>query len=191
MTALAAAAASNAASVTRQATKTARAKFKVGAFDLNEEKNADLVIARHLWQDHRLLPPRSELRRRFQRALVLFALYSVFVIPMRVFFCIGTRASFCALEDPAMRAVEIVVDVCFWVDIVLNFRTALYTRDYELVYESKEIALRYMKSGWLFVDVLAAVPFDYFAGNWHYRSTLQFNRLFRITCAATPAHAYL
>ena len=36
--------------------------FKAGALDLNEETNADLVIARHLWLNYRLLPPISPAR---------------------------------------------------------------------------------------------------------------------------------
>ena len=45
-----------------------------------------------------------------------------------------------------MTIVEVVIDVCFLLDIVVNFRTAVLNRDYELVFEPKQIAHRYISS---------------------------------------------
>ena len=132
-------AASQAAAAASRATSTAKAKLHAGAIDLNEEKNADIVIARHLWQDHRLLPPLSEARGHWAFFLKMLTLYTSFIIPLRVAFGGDTDAAGFAI-------VEIAMDCCFILDILVNFRTAAYTRDYELIYEAKEIAARYLKS---------------------------------------------
>nr|XP_012142913.1 PREDICTED: potassium voltage-gated channel subfamily H member 8 isoform X5 [Megachile rotundata] len=45
-------------------------------------------------------------------------------------------------------------------DIVLNFRTTYVSRKGEVVSNSKSIAVNYVK-GWFFVDLVAALPFDF------------------------------
>ena len=160
------------------ATNSAKARLKAGAIDLNEELNADLVIARHLWQDHRLLPPQSSLRERWESALVWFALYSSFIIPMRVAFGVA--------DEPLFVVGEILVDACFLLDILLCFRTAILTRDYELVFEPSTIARRYIGSGWFLVDLAASLPLDYLAPSWAHRSVLQLNRVCRVSRMFKP-----
>lgn len=44
-------------------------------------------------------------------------------------------------------------------DIILNFRTTFVSRKGEVVSDSKQIALNYLR-GWFVVDLLAALPFD-------------------------------
>jgi len=45
-------------------------------------------------------------------------------------------------------------------DIALNFRTTYVSRKGEVVSNSKSIAMNYVK-GWFFVDLVAALPFDF------------------------------
>ena len=119
--------ASVAASSIVAAKQATEARFVFGAIDLNEEKNADLVIARHLWQDHRLLPPMSEARSRWERVLLFLVIYSLFVLPLRM--------AFGGADGLGFTIFEMGVDACFWVDIIVQFRTAILTRDYELIFE--------------------------------------------------------
>lgn len=151
----------------------AAAKLHSGAIDLNEEKNADLVIARHLWQDHRLLPPMSGGRARWSQILGLLTLYTSFIIPLRV--------AFGQLDDAGFTIVEIIIDCCFIIDILINFRTAAFTRDYELIFEPRQIASRYIKSGWFLVDTLGTLPLDWTVPRWEFRPVLQLNRLLRVS----------
>lgn len=171
-------AAAAAASSAARTAESAKASLRLGAIDLNEEKNADLVIARHLWQDHRLLPPLSTSRNRWERLLNLFMLYTSFIIPMRV--------AFGHLNETPLVIFEIVMDAAFLLDIIVNFRTATYNDSYELIFEPMLIAKLYITSGWFWVDLLAAMPYDYFAWlapAWalQYRAALQCNRLLRIS----------
>jgi hypothetical protein len=44
-------------------------------------------------------------------------------------------------------------------DIVLNFRTSFVNKNGQVCYDSRLIALNYMR-GWFLLDLLAAIPFD-------------------------------
>ena len=45
------------------------------------------------------------------------------------------------------------------VDIVLNFRTSFVKKNGQVCYDSRLIALYYIR-GWFLLDLLAAIPFD-------------------------------
>lgn len=44
-------------------------------------------------------------------------------------------------------------------DIVLNFRTTFVSTSGQVVYDARSICVHYVTT-WLFVDVIAALPFD-------------------------------
>jgi len=48
---------------------------------------------------------------------------------------------------------------CDTADIVLNFRTTYVSKSGQVIYESRLIAVNYIR-GWFLLDLLAAVPFD-------------------------------
>ena len=49
--------------------------------------------------------------------------------------------------------------VCF-LDILLNFRTTFVNHKGEVVTNSKDITINYIKT-WFFLDLVAALPFDF------------------------------
>ncbi|KAL8577641.1 hypothetical protein ACOMHN_020250 [Nucella lapillus] len=55
--------------------------------------------------------------------------------------------------------IDAVVEVLFAIDIVLNFRTSFMNKNGQVCYDSRLIALNYMR-GWFLLDLLAAIPFD-------------------------------
>ena len=57
---------------------------------------------------------------------------------------------------------EVLVDIYFVTDIVINFRTAFYddTPDRDIVVDYRRIAFRYLK-GWFVVDLLSCLPVSY------------------------------
>ncbi|XP_054168573.1 potassium voltage-gated channel subfamily H member 7-like [Oppia nitens] len=61
-------------------------------------------------------------------------------------------------DDPLM-VVDLLVDVMFIVDILINFRTTFVNKNDEIVSHPGKIALNYLK-GWFLIDVVAAIPFD-------------------------------
>ncbi|XP_054454743.1 potassium voltage-gated channel subfamily H member 4-like [Anoplopoma fimbria] len=54
---------------------------------------------------------------------------------------------------------DIVVEMLFIIDIILNFRTTYVSQSGQVVYESRSICIHYATS-WFFVDLMAALPFD-------------------------------
>ena len=64
-------------------------------------------------------------------------------------------------ELSEMKGNNKITRVCvFFADIILNFRTTYVSRKGEVVSNSKSIAVNYLK-GWFFVDLVAALPFDF------------------------------
>ncbi|XP_070783776.1 voltage-gated delayed rectifier potassium channel KCNH4 [Enoplosus armatus] len=54
---------------------------------------------------------------------------------------------------------DIVVEMLFIIDIILNFRTTYVSQSGQVVYESRSICIHYATT-WFFVDLVAALPFD-------------------------------
>ncbi|XP_063749403.1 potassium voltage-gated channel subfamily H member 4-like [Eleginops maclovinus] len=54
---------------------------------------------------------------------------------------------------------DIVVEMLFIIDIILNFRTTYVSKSGQVVYEARSIWIHYATS-WFFVDLVAALPFD-------------------------------
>ena len=76
-------------------------------------------------------------------------------------------------DDPFV-VVDLIVDTCFIIDIIINFRTTFISdadevgaaegRDWgsrllQVVSDPKQIAIHYLK-GWFVIDLVAAIPFD-------------------------------
>ncbi|CAI5446203.1 unnamed protein product [Caenorhabditis angaria] len=60
--------------------------------------------------------------------------------------------------DP-LEIVDLIVDIMFIVDIIINFRTTYVNENDEVVSHPGKIANHYFK-GWFIIDMIAAVPFD-------------------------------
>nr|CCA14527.1 Voltagegated Ion Channel (VIC) Superfamily putative [Albugo laibachii Nc14] len=78
-------------------------------------------------------------------------LYSMIIIPFRLGFN-HDAVSF-------WFYFELAIDVSFMLDIPLNFRTAYYNEERIMVFNSRSIAIRYLK-GWFTLDLLSSIPFD-------------------------------
>ncbi|KAK5847564.1 hypothetical protein PBY51_016683 [Eleginops maclovinus] len=93
--------------------------------------------------------------------LILLATFYVAVtVPYNVCFTPAEiredRAS-AARNPPSVS--DILVEILFIIDIVLNFRTTFVSTSGQVVYDSRCICIHYVTS-WLFVDLIAALPFD-------------------------------
>ncbi|KAK9700806.1 Ion transport protein [Popillia japonica] len=61
-------------------------------------------------------------------------------------------------EDPIV-IIDLIVDITFIVDILINFRTTYVSGNDEVVSHPGKIAVHYLK-GWFLIDLVAAIPFD-------------------------------
>uniref|UniRef100_A0A8C2CNV6 Voltage-gated delayed rectifier potassium channel KCNH4 n=1 Tax=Cyprinus carpio TaxID=7962 RepID=A0A8C2CNV6_CYPCA len=94
--------------------------------------------------------------------LILLATFYVAVtVPYNVCFTVvGGRDE---LSTPSPRSPpsvsDILVEILFMLDIVLNFRTTFVSTSGQVVYDARSICVHYVTT-WLFVDLIAALPFD-------------------------------
>lgn len=58
-----------------------------------------------------------------------------------------------------MTIIDLIVDIMFIIDILINFRTTYVNKNDEVVSHPGKIAVHYFK-GWFLIDVVAAIPFD-------------------------------
>ncbi|GAB6022769.1 hypothetical protein CHUAL_006863 [Chamberlinius hualienensis] len=61
-------------------------------------------------------------------------------------------------ENP-IDIIDLLVDVMFIIDILINFRTTYVNSNDEVISHPGKIAVHYLK-GWFIIDVVAAIPFD-------------------------------
>ncbi|XP_070144673.1 potassium voltage-gated channel protein eag [Drosophila kikkawai] len=62
-------------------------------------------------------------------------------------------------EDVSLLVVDSIVDVIFFIDIVLNFHTTFVGPGGEVVSDPKVIRMNYLKS-WFIIDLLSCLPYD-------------------------------
>ncbi|KAK3552769.1 hypothetical protein QTP86_022349 [Hemibagrus guttatus] len=95
--------------------------------------------------------------------ILLLVLYTAVFTPYSAAFLLSEhqddgRAD-CGYTCNPLNVVDLVVDVMFIIDIVINFRTTYVNRNDEVVSHPGRIAQHYFK-GWFLIDIVAAIPFD-------------------------------
>uniref|UniRef100_A0A3Q2Q721 Voltage-gated delayed rectifier potassium channel KCNH4 n=1 Tax=Fundulus heteroclitus TaxID=8078 RepID=A0A3Q2Q721_FUNHE len=94
--------------------------------------------------------------------LILLATFYVAVtVPYNVCFTVGGARdegySSTSRNPPSVS--DILVEILFILDIMLNFRTTFVSTSGQVVYDARSICVHYVTT-WLFVDLVAALPFD-------------------------------
>eukprot|EP01039_Chlorochromonas_danica_P003102 gene3102-3396_t len=84
--------------------------------------------------------------------LSILVFYSVIIIPYHI----GFQVPLTSEED----AINIFITVCFGMDILVNFNTAILDEQKErLIYRRRVIAKKYLHF-WFWIDLIATIPFD-------------------------------
>lgn len=92
---------------------------------------------------------------RWDLFVMLLASYNCFSIPFAIAFNPEE------LESTTAMVFDSIIDLCFFLDIILNFRTAFLSPKTGIeITNPKEIAKNYMKGGKFAIDLLATIPFD-------------------------------
>ncbi|KAM9829096.1 voltage-gated delayed rectifier potassium channel KCNH8-like isoform 7-T8 [Syngnathus typhle] len=93
--------------------------------------------------------------------LILLATFYVAVtVPYNVCFtAVEVREDGASTARNPPSVSDILVEILFMIDIVLNFRTTFVSTSGQVVYDARSICIHYVTS-WLFVDLIAALPFD-------------------------------
>ncbi|XP_066252021.1 potassium voltage-gated channel unc-103 isoform X5 [Euwallacea similis] len=95
--------------------------------------------------------------------ILILVMYTAIFTPYVAAFLLGepdfnNRKNKKYSEDPIV-IIDLIVDVTFIVDILINFRTTYVSGNDEIVSDPGKIAVHYLK-GWFLIDLVAAVPFD-------------------------------
>jgi hypothetical protein len=99
---------------------------------------------------------RDYFRKGWDVVQVLLLTYVALVVPYRT----GFGLIICHEYTPFAFWFEVFVDVYFILDIVINFRTAFWDVNQELIIEPKAICFEYLKT-WFFIDLAACFPITY------------------------------
>ncbi|XP_068606493.1 potassium voltage-gated channel subfamily H member 6a [Brachionichthys hirsutus] len=95
--------------------------------------------------------------------ILLLVIYTAIFTPYSAAFLLNEveeqRRRTCGYTCNPLNVVDLVVDVMFIIDILINFRTTYVNRNDEVVSHPGHIAQHYFK-GWFLIDIVAAIPFD-------------------------------
>ena len=97
----------------------------------------------------------SKFRLRWDLLVIFFALYNCVSIPFEVAFEQGFA------EHVTIIIFDYMIDVCFFLDIVFNFRTTyVNSKTGTEVISSNKVTINYAFHGRFFVDLAASIPFE-------------------------------
>ena len=117
--------------------------------------------------------PQSGFKVLWEAFVLVLTLIMTIIAPVMVVFEIPSKGAFLAFD--------IVLTIFFTADIYINFHTSLIVKR-KVITDSRAIAREYMK-GWLWIDLLATIPFHLIFGVASFvmlNRILRFTRLFRL-----------
>ncbi|KAG7488697.1 hypothetical protein MATL_G00036460 [Megalops atlanticus] len=95
--------------------------------------------------------------------ILLLVIYTAILTPYSAAFLLNehdnTIIQNCIYSCSPLNVVDLIVDIMFVIDILINFRTTYVNANDEVVSHPLRIAVHYFK-GWFLIDMVAAIPFD-------------------------------
>uniref|UniRef100_A0A672LYH2 Ion transport domain-containing protein n=1 Tax=Sinocyclocheilus grahami TaxID=75366 RepID=A0A672LYH2_SINGR len=95
--------------------------------------------------------------------ILLLVIYTAILTPYSAAFLLDgdedSSGQNCSYSCSPLNVVDLMVDIMFIIDIIINFRTTYVNANDEVVSHPLRIAVHYFK-GWFLIDMVAAIPFD-------------------------------
>ncbi|KAM9337545.1 voltage-gated inwardly rectifying potassium channel KCNH2 [Symphorus nematophorus] len=96
--------------------------------------------------------------------ILLLVIYTAILTPYSAAFLLNDQEDAAAMQScgyscSPLNVVDLIVDIMFIIDILINFRTTYVNSNDEVVSHPVRIAVHYFK-GWFLIDMVAAIPFD-------------------------------
>ncbi|KAM6977690.1 voltage-gated inwardly rectifying potassium channel KCNH2 [Aplochiton taeniatus] len=95
--------------------------------------------------------------------ILLLVIYTAILTPYSAAFLLNDQEEqamqSCGYSCSPLNVVDLMVDIMFIIDILINFRTTYVNANDEVVSHPVRIAVHYFK-GWFLIDMVAAIPFD-------------------------------
>lgn len=103
-----------------------------------------------------LLDPRNLYRRLWDIVIIVCVLYNTIVMPVRTCFYIT--------EKSYSNSIKICLDLCYFLDIIINFETGIIMDNPDKIWKKKTEWRRYEVrrlyfSSWFPIDLIACIPF--------------------------------
>ena len=96
--------------------------------------------------------PTSSIRSSWDFIILILLLYICLVVPFILAF---------GLNNNIFTLFDYILDVCFIIDVLVNFNTAYTNIEGKLITDRKEIAKHYIFS-WFLLDFFTSIPFNWF-----------------------------
>ncbi|KAM6412343.1 voltage-gated inwardly rectifying potassium channel KCNH2 isoform 2-T2 [Pluvialis apricaria] len=134
--------------------------------------NAVLSLGADVLPEYKLQAPRihkwtilhySPFKAVWDWLILLLVIYTAIFTPYSAAFLLNDQEEAqrhnCGYSCSPLNVVDLIVDIMFIIDILINFRTTYVNSNEEVVSHPAKIAIHYFK-GWFLIDMVAAIPFD-------------------------------
>ncbi|XP_058889722.1 potassium voltage-gated channel subfamily H member 7-like isoform X3 [Acipenser ruthenus] len=147
-------------------------KVKDRTHNVTEKVTQVLSLGADVLPEYKLQTPRinkftilhySPFKAVWDWLILLLVIYTAIFTPYSAAFLLNDREEQkrreCGYSCSPLNVVDLMVDIMFIIDILINFRTTYVNLNEEVVSDPAKIAIHYFK-GWFLIDMVAAVPFD-------------------------------
>ncbi|XP_028837265.1 potassium voltage-gated channel subfamily H member 7 isoform X3 [Denticeps clupeoides] len=147
-------------------------KVKDRTHNVTEKVTQVLSLGADVLPEYKLQTPRidkftilhySPFKAVWDWLILLLVIYTAILTPYSAAFLLNDieeqKRRECGYSCSPLNVVDLIVDIMFIVDILINFRTTYVNLNEEVVSHPVKIAVHYFK-GWFLIDMVAAIPFD-------------------------------
>uniref|UniRef100_A0A8C8SIL9 Voltage-gated inwardly rectifying potassium channel KCNH2 n=1 Tax=Pelusios castaneus TaxID=367368 RepID=A0A8C8SIL9_9SAUR len=150
----------------------APSKVKDRTHNVTEKVTQVLSLGADVLPEYKLQAPRihkwtilhySPFKAVWDWLILLLVIYTAVFTPYSAAFLLTEKEEVqrrsCGYTCTPLTVVDLLVDIMFIIDILINFRTTYVNSNEEVVSHPARIATHYFK-GWFLIDMVAAIPFD-------------------------------
>uniref|UniRef100_A0A8D2Q2F8 Potassium voltage-gated channel subfamily H member 7 n=1 Tax=Varanus komodoensis TaxID=61221 RepID=A0A8D2Q2F8_VARKO len=147
-------------------------KVKDRTHNVTEKVTQVLSLGADVLPEYKLQTPRinkftilhySPFKAVWDWLILLLVIYTAIFTPYSAAFLLNDseeqKRRVCGYSCNPLNMVDLIVDIMFIIDILINFRTTYVNKNEEVVSDPAKIAIHYFK-GWFLIDMVAAIPFD-------------------------------
>jgi len=125
--------------------------------DPDDEFEGTEAIARRM----RIILPNGPRKQSWDNWILLLVLYNAVAIPFEFGFGYEVAKTPAGGSTFGLFLFDVLVDLCFITDLIINFQTAYYEMDGKLELNRKKIRDHYFRN-WFLLDLVASIPVDWF-----------------------------
>ncbi|XP_043910660.1 potassium voltage-gated channel subfamily H member 4 [Protopterus annectens] len=141
--------------LTNQFTRDGNAEMKLNNNVLESKSSLPEYKVAAIQKSYFILLHYSIFKALWDWLILLATFYVAVTVPYNV--CFTNNDDVSAARTTIVS--DIVVEMLFILDIILNFRTTYVSQSGQVVYDARSICVHYLAT-WFFVDLIAALPFD-------------------------------